>query len=100
MFAISLDEGDRLRLINASSQVVELVRGVVRQFWPLIQREKDRFGSHEFKLKGYPWSDEGEQELPAITLLCQLFTALRRIGWKVMMHLGENVHLWPEICLK
>ena len=94
MFAVSLSRNDRLRIINANEQVVGIIRGTIMQYWSEIQHEENHFGSVEFKLKGYPWYSRGEQGLPSITLLCQIFTNLRRAGWKVIMNLdiSRNPH--------
>jgi len=87
IFAISLNRNDRLRLMNADGSVKEIIQGVVRQYWREIQHEEDHYGSHEFKLKGTPWWSSGENAMPSITLICQIFTALRRAGWKPIMNL-------------
>ncbi|XP_063714581.1 uncharacterized protein LOC134842251 [Symsagittifera roscoffensis] len=87
IFAISLNRNDRLRLMNADGAVQDIIQGVIRSFWPEIQNEGDHYGSYEFKLKGTPWWARGESAMPSVTLLCQLFTALRRSGWKAIMNL-------------
>ena len=84
--------------MNANYQVVETVRATLREFWPEIKREQNYFGSHEFNLKVNPWNRQGEQRLPSINLLCQLLSALRSIGWKLIMHSGELIHFGSQTC--
>ena len=87
IFAVSLNANDRLRLINADGGVVEALKNVIERNWKEIQREGDHYGSHEFKLKGTPWWERGHRGIPSVSLLCAIFSELRRMGWKVMMNL-------------
>ena len=87
IFAISLNSNDRLRFINADGGVIQAIKTVISKNWPLIQKESDYHGSYEFKLKGTPWWVRGEHSLPSVSLLCAIFTELRRLGWKTTMNL-------------
>ena len=87
LFAISLNATDRLRLINAEVGVIEALKKVIEKNWTEIQDERDHYGSHEFKLKGTPWWARGHHGIPSVSLLCAIFTELRRMGWKAMMNL-------------
>ena len=87
ILAISLNQNDRLRLINADGGVIEAIKTVIRGNWSEIQKEGDYHGSYEFKLKGTPWWVRGEKSLPSVSLLCAIFVQLRRMGWKAIMNL-------------
>ena len=87
IFAISLNANDRLRLINADGGVIQAMKRIIESNWPEVQKEGDYYGSYEFKLKGTPWWVRGERSLPSVSLLCAIFTELRRLGWKAIMNL-------------
>ena len=83
-FVISLNRNDRLRMIDAPKDATDSVRGAITQFWSRgIQEEKQKFNAYEFKLKGTPWWADGEQAVDTRFLMCKIFEALLRIGWKV-----------------
>uniref|UniRef100_A0A915JRN0 Uncharacterized protein n=1 Tax=Romanomermis culicivorax TaxID=13658 RepID=A0A915JRN0_ROMCU len=62
-FCISLNETDKLRLVNAPKQVIGLLRYAVGTNWsPGICKSQEYFGSYETKLNGYPWDGMTTQE--------------------------------------
>ena len=81
VFAISLNRADRLRVIKADKAVVGCVKRVVEKNWKRIQQEIYESKFTEFKLSGTPWKDERDKCVPAVFLLCAIFTELRALGW-------------------
>ena len=82
---VSLNRSDRLRLINFDPEVAALVNETLTRFYqsdPLSV--KDYHGSTEFKLKGYPFSCEGEESIQTRKLICRLLEALSTRGWRVL----------------
>lgn len=87
MFALSLNRDERLRLINANDSVLDCIRGVLENRGVDVIREKDKFGYMEFKLGGKPWAAEKDDCIPVISLLCAIFSSLRRLGWRMLMNI-------------
>ncbi|XP_065058499.1 uncharacterized protein LOC135686231 [Rhopilema esculentum] len=85
-FAISLSGYDRLRLVDSPEDVVNCVKTMLIQFWAGgIQAENYHFNAYEFKLAGYPWWSDGTEAIYPRLLMCKIFEALMRIGWRVQM---------------
>ncbi|KAK3754175.1 hypothetical protein QZH41_007957 [Actinostola sp. cb2023] len=83
-FVISLNNTDRLRLINAPQSMIPVVRQVITSVWMGgIQKEQDYYGSWEFKLSGNPWWSVGNESVMARFLICKILEALQSQGWKV-----------------
>jgi hypothetical protein len=73
---------DRLRLIRFTQQEVQEVRIAIQNSWPKgIQEERNYYGAHEFKLKGYPWSGQGTEAVPSRFLTCTVLQTLWNLGW-------------------
>ncbi|KAM3447320.1 hypothetical protein MY3296_008847 [Beauveria thailandica] len=82
--SLSLHMSDRLRLVQFPDDDVAAVRAVIRQVWREgIQAERPYSVSHEFKLRGRPWSGSGTgpYAVPAIVLVRELFACLYARGW-------------------
>ena len=85
-FVISLNNTDRLRLINAPQSMIPVVRQVITSVWTVmggIQKEQDYYGSWEFKLSGNPWWSVGNESVMARFLICKILEALQSQGWSV-----------------
>jgi hypothetical protein len=79
---LSLNESDKLRLIKFPQAEVQAVRAAIKKSWPKgIQDERDYYGAHEFKLKGYPWEGQGSEAVPSRLLTCSVLEALWNMGW-------------------
>uniref|UniRef100_A0A915KRN7 Uncharacterized protein n=1 Tax=Romanomermis culicivorax TaxID=13658 RepID=A0A915KRN7_ROMCU len=62
-FCVSLNETDKIRLINAPSHIVAMLKNVVGTYWSAgIRREQEYFGSYEMKLNGAPWNGMETQD--------------------------------------
>ncbi|VDK42311.1 unnamed protein product [Anisakis simplex] len=90
-FAICPAETDKLRVINANKEMIEVVGNVLRSCWTLgIQREEYYGNSFEYKLVGYPWSStvssltgDHQYELCRMMMI-SLIDELGRHGWRVI----------------
>ncbi|VDM39226.1 unnamed protein product [Toxocara canis] len=88
-FAICPAETDKIRLVNADKQMIELVGNVLRSSWTLgIQREGLYGHSFEYRLAGYVWSSSvfgcsGQFELCRM-MMTRLLYELAQRGWRVI----------------
>ncbi|KAG0276180.1 hypothetical protein BGZ97_010146, partial [Linnemannia gamsii] len=51
---ITLNEGDKLRLIGVPNELVPHLRAGIIRTWGKIKREQNYSGAHEFKMSGNP----------------------------------------------
>lgn len=85
-FVLSLNDSDKLRLINAPQEIIPVIKETILSTWSVmggIQREQDYHGSWEFKMCGNPWWTYGSEAVMARYLICKLLEALRGRGWTV-----------------
>jgi len=82
--SISFNQQDRVRLIGLPLTVVGEMRNTITNYWGPIQSEKDYFGTHEFKLKGYPWVGQGEDAVSSRRLLAGILTTMAAYGWNLL----------------
>lgn len=83
LFAISLAQYDKIRIIDAPFIDV-CIEDAVRSEWPQgIQRKKDCFGSIEYKLAGDPWCAAGPEIIDCRRLLCKILANIRAKGYKL-----------------
>ncbi|KAH8829841.1 hypothetical protein DL96DRAFT_905419 [Flagelloscypha sp. PMI_526] len=87
---ITLNMNDRLRMIKFPKEDVDALRPVIQASWRSldshyvgIQSEEVYHGSHEFKLKGYPWIST--ETLSGACLMGQLIEALYNRGWSMTL---------------
>ncbi len=80
---ISFGHGDRLRLINASTHIINTIRTVVKANWNpgQIQEEREFHGSHEFKISGLPWNSIRKESARARYLMLKIFQEMLQHGW-------------------
>lgn len=86
-FCISLNETDKIRLINAPKDMPDLMRQLILNTWSRgIQEEKQYFESYQFKLNGSPWIsyDYGNEYLQARCMMTVLLSNLMERGWRVV----------------
>lgn len=76
--------GDRLRLLACPTEVIPVIRESIQATWGKIQDERAYHGSHEFKLKGYPWYGQGDDAVASRRLLASILTAMARQGWNLL----------------
>ena len=80
---MSFGQGDRLRLINASDDVISMIRKIVEVNWsPVrIQEEREFHGSDEFKISGHPWNSVRKESARARYLMLKIFQEMLQHGW-------------------
>ena len=80
---ISLNRDDRLRLIKVKEDVISRIRQVIETVWApdKIQKEKEWYGSWEFKLAGIPWHSSSDHSIKARYLIIKVLEAMREKGW-------------------
>lgn len=82
--SLSLHEMDKLRLIQFSSADISMVRETIKRVWSSgIQAERTYSVSHEFKLRGTPWTtyDRGTNAVQSMILMREIFASLYSAGW-------------------
>ncbi|KAF9095380.1 hypothetical protein BGX23_000606 [Mortierella sp. AD031] len=86
MFCVSFGSSDKLRVIDASVEVVNVVRQAIQTQWKYgISREQQESVSKawEFKLNGCPWYPGGSEAVYARMMLSQVLANLRALGYKL-----------------
>jgi len=81
---ITMNMGDRLRLLACPPDVIPLIRVAVQQSWGKIQDERPYHGSHEFKLRGYPWHGQGDDAVASRRLLAGILRVMAQQGWNLI----------------
>jgi hypothetical protein len=88
--SISLHQYDRMRLMQFPQEDIAALRRVIQQTWHRgIQEERPYSVSHEFKLKGYPWSGQGKDAIPARIVMREIFAYLYSNGW--ILHASTDI---------
>lgn len=83
-FMISFHDGDKLRLVNAPQQLNSVVQNAIASTWQKgIQKEKEQFGSWEFKMSGYPWWGRGKDYVVSRYIVCKILEDLQGQGWSI-----------------
>lgn len=81
---ITMNMGDRLRLLACPPEIIPLIRESIQTSWGKVQDERPYNGSHEFKLKGYPWYGQGDDAVSSRRLLASILTVMARNGWNLL----------------
>ncbi|ORX77100.1 hypothetical protein K493DRAFT_363489 [Basidiobolus meristosporus CBS 931.73] len=89
IFSISLNQTDRLRIIEAPSDVPKLVRSIIQGLWK-IQDERNYNTAFEFKLLGNPWMAQGSDTVQIRVLLMRLISGLRSAGYRLYATVDMN----------
>ena len=80
---------DRLRLLQFSSDEIQAIRNTISTSWPSgTQTERDYYGSHEFKLRGNPWSGSGDDAIFARRFMTRIFETSANLGWVLTVSAG------------
>ncbi|KAG0259243.1 hypothetical protein BGZ95_004736 [Linnemannia exigua] len=82
---ITLNEGDKIRLIGVPTELVAHLRAGINRSWTgKISREQDYNGAHEFKMHGNPWVAYGIDHVPARRLILEVFRIMAKHGWNLV----------------
>ncbi|XP_068691739.1 uncharacterized protein [Montipora foliosa] len=82
VFCVSLNENDKLRLINAPANIKRVCKDVIRTQYALgIKRIQQYGNSLEFELQGTPWSKRLDG-VHGRNMMCHLFHTLECHNWK------------------
>ncbi|KAL9969936.1 hypothetical protein ACROYT_G022221 [Oculina patagonica] len=96
VFCMSLNETDKLRLINAPEDVTKICQDVIQAQYLLGIQRVQRYGnSLEFKLLGNPWGDDHDG-LHGRSLICHLFLALANHHWRPVISADVSAKYVPE----
>uniref|UniRef100_A0A914UUV2 DUF2971 domain-containing protein n=1 Tax=Plectus sambesii TaxID=2011161 RepID=A0A914UUV2_9BILA len=81
---ISLNNNDRLRLIDCDEKMPARFRKCIDTHWGkgLIQREGQFHGAYEFKFKGEPWCADAQDVVYSRYLIVKVIEMLRKHGWE------------------
>jgi hypothetical protein len=80
--SMSMHMSDRLRLLRFPSADIESVHSAINASWPRgVQDIREHYGSHEFKLKGNPWSGQSDEAIFARRMMCKILETLSNTGW-------------------
>lgn len=85
-FCLSLNQVDKIRLINAPRDMVDVISQAVAEGWPPgIKFEGAFIGSHQIKLQGDAWGGgTGNEWLLARCMMAFVLKALTERGWRVV----------------
>jgi hypothetical protein len=86
-FCVSLNETDKIRLIDYNPGLEQQVRMAIMQTWPKgIQMESEYFSSHQFKLKGYPFQnfDSSSDHVYACVLMIFILQNIESMGFRLL----------------
>ncbi len=73
---------DRIRLVSFPRTIVDTVQETIQSTWQRgIQNVREYNGSHEFKLRGWPWSTNTDESLLATRLIRRILAVLFTHGW-------------------
>lgn len=85
--SLSMHKGDCLRVLSFPPAAISAVQLAVRQTWPNgIQSEQPYAGTHEFKLRGWPWSSNlADDAMHAQRCMTRVLEALAGLGWVLVL---------------
>jgi hypothetical protein len=92
-FAISFNEDDKLRLIQAPPEMIPSFR---QMLGPLLQDEHDKDGAWQFKLHSYPWCAEGAEAVSTRTLLLNILQTLETHGFRIYASIDQSSGSYDE----
>ncbi|KAF9134013.1 hypothetical protein BGW39_008357 [Mortierella sp. 14UC] len=82
---ITLNSGDKIRLIGVPTELVGYLRAGILRAWPQkISHEQDYSGAHEFKLGGNPWLATGLDHVSARRLIVEVLRVMAMRGWNLV----------------
>jgi hypothetical protein len=84
-FCLSLNEEDKIRVIDGNIAVVDDVKLAIQQGWPRgIQNESDYYKSFQIKLSGCPFSSHGSDHIYACVMMTLILNNVERRGFRLL----------------
>ena len=86
-FCVSLNESDKIRLIDHNMTLIEQVRQALMQGWPKgIQKESDYNSSWQFKLFGYPFQsyESSSDHIYASVMMIFILNSIETMGFRLL----------------
>lgn len=91
---IAFSNGDRLRFVDAPSDLLESTKEMLTRIKYLqSQQEHGPDGCYEFKLQGYPWASMGGETMRMRGMLLQLMNILNQHGWTVYGSIDQKAQV-------
>jgi hypothetical protein len=83
---VSLNECNKIRLINSNYSLIQQVKNVIWQNWqPGISKESDYCGSKQFELNGNPFSSSSKENKIYVTvLMLNILNSIESNGLKLL----------------
>lgn len=80
--SLSLHRTDRIRLLQFPDHIIVAIRTIIQRFSNKgIQDERILNTSHEFKLRGNPWTGMDSESIPSRLLMREMLAYLFSQGW-------------------
>jgi hypothetical protein len=84
IFSLTLEQHNRMRLINASKDLIAVVRTAINEAWPEgIKEEFNLIVGYEFKLKGNPWGCDGQDSVLSRRIVSNILRLMRQYNWSL-----------------
>ncbi|KLT43365.1 hypothetical protein CC85DRAFT_296045 [Cutaneotrichosporon oleaginosum] len=92
VFAVTFNEWDKMRLIDAPNEDVHNAYLSAAHLWPQgIQDAKEKDGSYQFKLRGNPWAtSDGMEVVHARVLAMHIIAKFDALGYELMTTMDMN----------
>ncbi|KAF8941045.1 hypothetical protein EDD21DRAFT_330398 [Dissophora ornata] len=81
---ITLNETDRIRLIDTPPELTRIIREIISTSWGGIQHEREYHGAYEFKINGNPWQGQGFEAVKSRRLITGVLRAMAENGWNLI----------------
>ncbi|CAF0781562.1 unnamed protein product [Rotaria sp. Silwood1] len=90
-FAVSFNERDKLRLIDAPQDLIRAVQQTIGT--DEIQREEWVYSNtaYQFKLRGYPWVGNGDEAVTSRIKLLALLDCFTSFGWQLYASIDMSI---------
>ncbi|XP_057290061.1 uncharacterized protein LOC130612728 isoform X2 [Hydractinia symbiolongicarpus] len=93
---LSLNETDKIRLINAPNDVNSVGREIISKWVLGVQEEKNVYGgvTYQAKLIGNPWCHMSSEGIHGRALLLGLLNAFTSMGWRLVCSADVSAKDW------
>jgi len=90
--AISFNQGDRLHLIGAPTELVAAFQALLKGMgqWQKESWKDRELDAFEFKIHGWPWRPSGEETMTTRLLLLRMLETLEAGGWSLYATVDQN----------